>query len=198
MKHKTYNTLVISSHNAGKIAEMRALLRDFFSDIKSASELHLPEPEETGLTFSENALIKARAATRATGFIAVADDSGLVIPALSGEPGIYSARWAGPSKDFSSAIHRIERELKAKKATDFSASMVCALAICFPDGEEKVLEGEVVGRLIFPPRGTNGSGYDPIFMADGMTKTYGELSPALKNAINQRAVAFEKLKKSLQ
>ncbi|HSW94325.1 MAG TPA: non-canonical purine NTP pyrophosphatase [Gammaproteobacteria bacterium] len=191
MKHKTYHTLVIASHNTGKIAEIRALFRDFFADIKSASDLGLPEPEENGTTFRENALIKARAARAATGFISIADDSGLVIPALNGEPGIYSARWAGSSKDFSIIIDKIEKKLKEKNITDFSANMVCALAISFPNGDEKIFEGEIAGTLIFPKRGTNGSGFDPIFIADGMTETYGEIAAELKNAINPRAVAFQ-------
>jgi XTP/dITP diphosphohydrolase len=197
MKPEKSDTLVIASHNPGKITEIRDLLHPFFSDIKNASDFHLEEPEETGSTFRENALIKARAVTQGTGFTSIADDSGLVVSALDGEPGVYSARWAGPSKDFYAAINKIEKKLKEKNATDYSARFVCALALCFPDGKEKVVQGEITGTLTFPPRGTNGFGFDPIFIANGMMETYGEIAPELKNAINHRAVAFRKLKKSL-
>lgn len=197
MKLKKHDTLVIASHNKGKCDEIRKLLNEFPLDIKSISEFNLNEPEETGLTFADNALIKARAATHATGFASIADDSGLVVFALGDEPGIYSARWAGAAKDFSIGITRIEKKLHAIITTDYSAKFVCALALCLPNGEEKVFEGEVFGHLTFPPRGTNGFGYDPIFIADNMTETYGEIAPQLKDAINHRAIAFKQLKKFL-
>ena|SRR5579872_924763 len=195
MDIKKYDTWAIASHNKGKISEIRDLLNAFPFTVKSASEFNLNEPEETGSTFAENALIKARATTSETGYPSIADDSGLVVFALDGEPGIYSARWAGPSKNFSAGIFLIEKKLKEKKTIDFSAKFVCVLALCFPNGEEKIFEGEVFGTLTFPPRGKNGFGYDPIFIADGMTQTYGEIAPQLKNAINHRARAFKKLKK---
>ncbi len=198
MKNERDKTLIIASHNKGKITEIHRLLGAFFAEIKSADELGLPEPEESGVTFSENALIKARAAMLATGYTAIADDSGLVIPALNGEPGVYSARWAGSTKDFSTAIALIEKKLLAISASDFSAKFICALAVCFPNGEEKIAEGEVTGTLVFPACGKNGFGYDPIFVADGMTKTFGEISFELKEKINHRAAAFDKLAKYLK
>ena len=197
MPLKKYDTLVIASHNKGKCDEIRKLLSELPLNIKSISEFNLNEPEESGQTFSENALIKARAATHATGFASIADDSGLVVFALDGEPGIYSARWASPSKNFSIGIARIEKKLHEIKTTDFSAKFICALALCLPNGEEKVFEGDVLGTLTFPPRGSNGFGYDPIFIASNMEETYGEISPQLKEAINHRAIAFKQLKKSL-
>jgi len=197
MKFKKNDPLVIASHNKGKISEIREFLNDLPLHIKNASEFNINEPEETGNTFAENALIKARATTAATGFASIADDSGLVVFALDGEPGIYSARWAGPTKNFNIGITLIEKKLKAKAATDFSAKLVCTLALCSPDGEEEIFAGEVLGTLTFPPRGTNGFGYDPIFIPHNITQTYGEITAQLKNATNHRAKAFEKLKKSL-
>lgn len=194
MNFNKYSTWVIASHNPGKVSEIRNLLNEFSFTIKSANEFNLAEPEETGFTFAENALIKACATTSATGCPSIADDSGLVVSALGGEPGVYSARWAGPTKNFSEGIALIEQKLKAKNATDFSAKLVCALALCFPNAEKYVFEGEVSGKLIFPPRGKNGFGYDPIFILDGLTQTFGEMTPQLKNTINHRAEAFKKLK----
>jgi XTP/dITP diphosphohydrolase len=154
--------------------------------------LGLTDPEETGTTFSENALLKARAAATASGFTALADDSGLCVAALDGAPGIYSARWAGPDKDFAFAMARVERELNAKGVCNASAKFVCVLALATPSGETETFAGEVHGRLVFPPCGNNGFGYDPIFVADGMKETFGEIDPALKHAISHRARAFEK------
>ncbi len=193
MNLKKNDILVIASHNAGKISEIHHLLKDFSFHLKNSKELGLIEPDETGSTFQENALIKARAAASASGYASIADDSGLCVFALDGEPGIYSARWAGPSKDFHIGISTIETKLRAKKTTDYSAKFVCALALCFPNGEEKVVLGEVFGHLVFPPRGTRGFGYDPIFIPNDMTQTYGEISPELKETINHRAIAFKKL-----
>jgi XTP/dITP diphosphohydrolase len=158
------------------------------------AELGLTEPEETGTTFAENAVLKARAAAAASGFAALADDSGLSVTALGGAPGIYSARWAGPKKDFSFAMARVERELA--QVADRSAKFVCALALAQPSGEVEVFEGEVHGSLEFPPRGDKGFGYDPIFVAHGMRQTFGEIDPALKHSISHRAKAFEKFAKS--
>ncbi|MGB8365806.1 MAG: RdgB/HAM1 family non-canonical purine NTP pyrophosphatase [Rhizomicrobium sp.] len=189
-------TLIIASHNQGKVREIRELLAPFALAIKGADELGLPEPEETGATFVDNALLKAKAAAELSGHVALADDSGLAVAALDGAPGVYSARWAGPGKDFALAMARVERELKTKGARDFSAKFVCMLALARPDGETGLFEGEVHGHLVFPPRGVNGFGYDPIFVADGMTQTFGEIAPAAKHAISHRAQAFKKLVES--
>ena len=185
--------LVVASHNPGKIREIMALLSPLGFAVKGAGELGLPEPEETGATFAENAVLKARAAADATGLPALADDSGLVVLALNGAPGTYSARWAGPDKNFGSAIARVERELNEIGATDRSAKFVCALALAEPSGNVHIFEGEARGYLTFPPRGAKGFGYDPIFVADGMRETFGELDPVHKHAISHRARAFAKL-----
>jgi XTP/dITP diphosphohydrolase len=186
------SVLVVASHNQGKVREIRELLEPFGLVVKGAAELDLPEPEETGTSFAENAALKARAAAEASGMTALADDSGLSVDALGGAPGIHSARWAGPKKDFSAAMARVERELKEKDATDFSAKFVCALALAEPGAEPEVFEGEVHGRLVFPPRGQKGFGYDPIFIAQGMSETFGEIDPPLKHKISHRARAFAK------
>jgi XTP/dITP diphosphohydrolase len=190
--------LVVASHNAGKVREIKALLGPHGILPVSAADLHLPEPEETGLTFTANAELKARAAADASGHAALADDSGLSVAALDGAPGIYSARWAGPAKDFRVAMTRIHDELKARDATDFSAHFTCALSLALPShggkaGEMQTFLGEVHGRLVFPPRGDHGFGYDPIFIADGKDETFGEMEPHLKHAMSHRARAFEKL-----
>lgn len=187
--------LVVASHNPGKVREIKELLAPFGIETKGAAELNLPEPEETGSTFAENAALKARAAAKASGLPSLADDSGLAVTALGGAPGIYSARWAGEKKDFSAAMQRVERELQGKQ--DRSAKFVCALALAAPGGEMQIFEGEVHGQLVFPPRGNKGFGYDPIFIADGMNETFGEIDPALKHSISHRARAFEKLVNSL-
>jgi len=190
--------LLIESHNPGKVREIRELLAPFSFSVRGAAELGLPEPEETGQTFAENADLKARAAAEATGGLALADDSGLVVYALDGSPGIYSARWAGPEKDFVAAMARVGRELEEIRAEDHSAKFVCALALAEPGHEPEIFEGEVHGRLVFPPRGTRGFGYDPIFVAEGMDQTFGEMEPALKHSISHRARAFAKLKSHLE
>ena len=185
--------LVIASHNAGKVREIAELHEPFGFDVKSAAELNLPEPEETATTFAGNAALKARAAADASRMLALADDSGLAVAALDGAPGIYSARWAGPSKDFSLAMKKVETALAEKHAKDAAAKFVCALALAEPGKEPQIFEGEVHGQLVFPPRGTKGFGYDPIFVADGMDKTFGEIEPAQKHAMSHRARAFAKL-----
>lgn len=185
-------TLLVASHNRGKTREIGELLQPFGIIVRGAAELGLAEPEETGQTFAENAALKARAAATASGLLALADDSGLSVAALDGAPGIYSARWAGPDKDFRSAMARVERELKAMNTTDMSAKFVCALALASPAGEVELFEGEVHGQLVFPPRGSFGFGYDPIFVADGMNLTFGEIAPEQKHAISHRARAFAK------
>jgi XTP/dITP diphosphohydrolase len=183
--------LVIASHNPGKVREIAELLEPFSVAVVSAGDLGLPEPEETGATFAENAALKARAAAAASGLPALADDSGLVVPALDGAPGIYSARWAGPGKDFRIAMQRVETALAGK--ADRRAHFACALAVAWPDGHVEPFEGEVHGQLVWPPRGTRGFGYDPIFRADGHEATFGEMEPAAKHRISHRARAFRLL-----
>jgi XTP/dITP diphosphohydrolase len=195
---KPLSVVVIASHNAGKVREIRDLLMPLGLEVKIASALGLAEPEETGASFVENAALKACATRDATGLPALADDSGLVVAALDGAPGIHSARWAGPNKDFASAMDRVERELGAKPAKDLTATFVCALALAIPAGELKTFEGDVKGELRFPPRGNKGFGYDPIFVAEGMHESFGELEPAQKHAVSHRARAFAKLKAWLE
>ena len=191
-------TLVVASHNPGKVREILELLEPFDLRVMGAAELGLPEPDETGVTFAENAALKARAAAEASGFACLADDSGLAVSALGGAPGIYAARWAGPNKDFALAQARVERELKEKGAEDFSAKFVCALALARREEKIEIFEGEVSGHVVFPPRGSRGFGYDPIFVAEGMRETFGEMEPARKHAMSHRARAFEKLKRHLE
>jgi XTP/dITP diphosphohydrolase len=198
VKFERGTTLVVASHNQGKVREIKDLLAPFGIVTKGAAELGLPEPEETETTFAGNAALKARAAAKASGLPALADDSGLAVTALGGAPGIYSARWAGETKDFSFAMQRVERELKKKGAQDFSAKFVCALALAEPGKEPEIFEGEVHGRLLFPPRGTRGFGYDPIFVADGMSETFGEIEPTQKHAMSHRARAFARLVAALK
>ena len=193
MKLPRGSHLIVASHNQGKVREIKALLGPHGITPLSAADLGLPEPEETGATFIANAELKARAAADAGKHPALADDSGLWVDALGGNPGIYSARWAGPSKDFRIAMARVEKELLAKGATDFTARFVCALSIAMPQGEIKSFEGEVHGKLTFPARGTLGFGYDPIFIPDGWDQTFGEIDPQVKNDMSHRAKAFEKL-----
>jgi XTP/dITP diphosphohydrolase len=196
MKFHAGDTLVVASHNAGKVGEIRAFLMPFRLHVVGANELELTEPEETETTFAGNAALKARAAANQTGHIALADDSGLAVGALGGAPGIYSARWAGPAKDFALAMTRVEEELKRTRSNDKSAKFVCALALAAPHDSVEIFEGEVHGQLVFPPRGHHGFGYDPIFMADGMSQTFGEMEPSTKHAMSHRARAFERLVKS--
>lgn len=184
----------IASHNTGKIREIADLIAPFGLDARGADSLGLPEPEETEDSFTGNALLKARAGAEHSGLVALADDSGLAVTALDGAPGIYSARWAGEPRDFYAAMDKVRAELEAKGAQDYSARFVCALALAHPDGEARVYEGEVRGTLTFPPRGENGFGYDPIFIPDGHTLTFGEMDPAKKHAMSHRAHAFRLLK----
>lgn len=185
--------LVIASHNQGKVVEIRALLAPFAVSVLGAAELGLPEPEETGQTFAENAAIKAEAVTQQSGAIALADDSGLCVAALDGRPGIYSARWAGAEKDFRIAMSRIESELKSKATKDSRAWFVCALALAAPGQPTDIFEGRAFGSLTFPPRGSKGFGYDPIFVPEGYRQTFGEMDPDQKHAMSHRARAFSKL-----
>ena len=190
--------LVLATHNPGKVKEFQQLLAPYNVTIISAGDLGLPEPEETGSTFIENAKLKSLAAATAAKLPALADDSGMVVPALDGQPGIYSARWGGPDKNFAAATERVKRELVARGAAlDSPAYFICVLSLAQPDGSSMEFEGRMDGRLSFPPRGTNGFGYDPIFVADGETRTYGEMTMAEKNLTNHRAKAFTKFVKYL-
>ena len=186
----TDDRLVIASHNQGKVEEISALLMPFRIAALAAASLGIPEPEETGDSFEANAALKAVAAAQASGLPALADDSGLVVPALGGAPGIYSARWAGPTKDFRIAMERVHRELGEQ---DHSALFVAALALAWPDGNLDLFRGEVAGALVWPPRGERGFGYDPVFVPEGGRATFGEVEPAQKHRISHRARAFAKL-----
>jgi XTP/dITP diphosphohydrolase len=184
------NRLVIASHNPGKVEEIAALLAPFRVATVAAGSLGIPEPEETGDSFEANAALKARTAAAASNLPALADDSGLAVPALSGAPGIYSARWAGPEKDFARAMARVHGELADQ---DRTASFVAVLALAWPDGETELFRGEVAGVLIWPPRGDRGFGYDPMFVPHGGRLTFGEMDPAEKHQISHRARAFARL-----
>ena len=188
------STWAIASHNKGKIREIAELIEPFGLTAKGADSLGLPEPEETEDSFIGNALLKARAGAGHADLVALADDSGLEVKALGGAPGIYSARWAGEPRDFYAAMDRVRAELEAKGASDYAARFVCALALAHPGGETRVYEGEVRGTLVFPPRGENGFGYDPIFIPEGHDITFGEMEPAKKHAMSHRAHAFRLLK----
>ncbi len=185
--------LVIASHNVGKAREIAELLAPFGVEVISAAALNLPEPEETATTFIGNAELKARAAATAAALPALADDSGLVVHALDGAPGIHSARWAGPTKDFSIAMMRVQRELETKSAVDRRVHFIATLSLCWPDGHCESFEGRADGSLVWPPRGSKGFGYDPMFVPDGHDITFGEMEPAAKHAISHRADAFRKL-----
>lgn len=189
------STLVVASHNKGKVREIEELLAPLGFEIKGAAELGLPEPEESGASFTENALIKARSAARVSGLPSLSDDSGLCVSALDGAPGIYSARWAGEGKDFRIAMKRVEDEMNGNP--DRRAFFVCVLAMALPGGHEETFEGRVYGTLTFPPRGERGFGYDPIFIPEGHRFTFGEMDPAAKHAMSHRAKAFEKFSAAL-
>jgi XTP/dITP diphosphohydrolase len=189
---KRGDRLVVASHNPGKVREIAALIGPFGIEAVSAASVSLPEPQETGTSFAENALIKARASTQAAGLPALSDDSGLEVHALDGAPGIQSARWAGPTKDFAVAMEKIERALGESGRAERGANFTCALALALPDGNSYVFEGQVFGSLVWPPRGTRGFGYDPIFVPDGFVETFGEMEPEAKHAISHRARAFAK------
>jgi XTP/dITP diphosphohydrolase len=185
--------LVIASHNEGKVRELAELFAPFGVECISAKSLNLEEPEETGATFAENATLKAVAAAKASGMLALSDDSGLEVAALGGAPGLHAARWGGPDKDFGLAMQRVQRELEASGATDRRANFTCALALAAPDGAAQVFEGKVFGTLVWPPRGTKGFGYDPIFVPEGYNETFGEMERELKNRLSHRLRAFEQL-----
>ena len=198
--------LVVATHNPGKLREFRALLEPLDIQVLGAAELGIPEPEETGATFAANAELKASAASGASGLVALADDSGLEVRAIGNAPGIYSARWAGPQRDFAAAIRRVEAELAGQ--TDRRARFIAALALCGPENHAdqgtpgksdrqphtcEIFLGEVRGQLVFPARGDRGFGYDPIFVPDGHDFTFGEMEPEKKHAISHRASAFRQL-----
>jgi XTP/dITP diphosphohydrolase len=190
--------LVIASHNPGKVREFGDLLSPFGLVVISAGELGLPEPEETETTFTGNARLKARAAARAAKLPALSDDSGLEIEMLGGAPGIYSARWAGDDKNFQRAMQRVHDEI-AKTCGGWPdeapvANFTCALCMAWPDGTSEVFEGKVFGKLVWPPSGDNGFGYDPMFLPDGDIETFGEMEPGRKHAMSHRARAFELLR----
>jgi XTP/dITP diphosphohydrolase len=202
----TAGRMVLATHNAGKVREIAALLGPYGMDMVSAGELGLPEPEETGATFAENALLKARAAAEASGLPAIADDSGLCVAALGGQPGVYTADWAGVqsfegnaahptgSRDWYMAMGKVEGRLaELGPDVDRNGYFICTLAVAWPDGEEAVFEGRVHGAMTWPPRGTLGFGYDPVFVAEGYNRTFAEIDPAEKHAISHRADAFAKL-----
>tara|TARA_R110002020_G_scaffold25127_26_gene81873 strand:+ start:2589 stop:3230 length:642 start_codon:yes stop_codon:yes gene_type:complete len=200
----TEGALVVASHNAGKVREIRELLASFPIDVVAAADLGLPEPEETGTTFAANAILKAQAAVAASGKPALADDSGLAVDALDGDPGIYSARWAGPDKDFARAMRNVEEKLQAAGATTPAqrrGRFVAVLALAWPDGHVEVFPGEVAGTLVWPPRGDAGFGYDPMFLPDGFERTFGEMTaeekhgwrPGAETALSHRARAFKAL-----
>ena len=199
MKHKLLpGKLVIASHNAGKVREIRALLAPYGIEPVSAASLDLPEPDETGTTFAANALLKAVSSCDLSGIVALADDSGLCVEALGGEPGVYTANWAEPedggSRNWTMAMQKVEDRLQAL-GQDVSrrAHFVCTLALVWPDGSDALFEGRVDGTLVWPPRGERGFGYDPMFIPDGHTDTFGEMDPDAKHAISHRADAFAKL-----
>jgi len=190
-RHFDNEALVIASHNQGKVREIAELLEPFGIAVKSAGEIGLPEPEETGYTFVANATLKAKAAADGAGIPALADDSGLAIKALNGAPGIYSARWGGKHKNFDLAMNRVHRTMAGIK--DKTAHFVCALSLVWPDGHAECFEGKVYGAIVDPGRGDKGFGYDPIFKPDGDERTFGEMDPVEKHAISHRADAFRQL-----
>ena len=194
--------LVIATHNAGKLREIRELLAPHGIECVGAAELDLPEPEETGVTFVDNAELKARASADLSGLPALADDSGLAVDALHGRPGIHSARWAedeAGNRDFGRAMARVWSEVEAAgPEAGNDAHFVCALSLAWPDGTIESFEGKVHGTLVWPPRGANGFGYDAMFVANGDTRTFGELEPAEKHAVSHRAAAFARLVAALR
>ena len=201
-RRRLVGRLVAATHNSGKLAELRELLAPYGVEVVGSADLGLAEPEETGDSFAANAALKARAAARAAGLPALADDSGLCVAALGDAPGVHSARWAGEGRDFSAAMARVERELlRCGAPPPWRAHFVCALALAWPDGRVEVFDGRVDGRLVFPPRGTAGFGYDPIFIPDGHFRSFGEMTAREKHglpadgslALSHRARAFQKL-----
>ena len=188
--------LVLATHNDGKLAEMQTVLQGMVGEVISSKELKLTEPEETGTSFEANALLKARSACKESGLPALADDSGLCVNALNGDPGVYSARWAGPERDFDMAMGFLDTKLVGQE--DRSAYFICVLAFVTPDGKEELFEGRVDGALIWPPRGDKGFGYDPMFQPEGYQQSFAEMEKPEKQKISHRAKALEKLKTYMQ
>ena len=188
---------VIASHNAGKISEIAELIAPFGLRAIGAEEAGIDEPEETEDSFSGNALLKARAGAAASGRVSLADDSGLAVAALGGAPGVYSARWAGSPRDFNAAMARVHEELEAEGARDRSARFVCVLALAHPDGATATFEGAVDGQIVWPPRGDQGFGYDPVFQPEGQTRTFAQMDAAEKRTMSHRARAFAKMTESV-
>ncbi len=194
VRRLTPGPFVLATHNQGKVREIRALVEPFGIAPVSAGELGLPEPEETGITFVENATLKALASATATRLPALADDSGLCVDALGGAPGVVSADWAGQPRDFGRAMARVWREVGAAGVgAPMTARFVCALVIAWPDGHTQAYEGVCEGYTVWPPRGSRGFGYDPMFVAHGMEQTFGEIDPDLKHSVSHRADAWRKL-----
>ena len=193
----TEPSLVLASHNPGKLAELQALLASHDVAITASRALGLPEPEETGANFADNARLKAHAAAQASGLPALADDSGLEAYGLGGAPGVHSARWAGPERDFAKAMARVRDELSRRfgsfEAADRRAAFVAVLCLAWPDGHEELAEGRVAGELVDPPRGSGGFGYDPMFLPAGASRTFGEMTPADKQRLSHRARALRRL-----
>jgi XTP/dITP diphosphohydrolase len=188
---ETGGTLIVASHNQGKVREIRDLLAPFGITVQSAADLNLPEPEETEDSFIGNAKLKALAAAQSANLPALSDDSGLAVTALGGAPGIYSARWAGESKDFALAMERVHTELG--DTADRSAAFVCALCLAWPDGHSETFEGRVEGSIVWPMRGERGFGYDPVFVPDGHSVTFAEMDPSEKHSMSHRARAFAQM-----
>jgi XTP/dITP diphosphohydrolase len=189
--------LVLASHNPGKLAELAALLAPYRVSVASSGELGLPEPAETGATFAANARLKAHAAAQASGLPALADDSGLEVRGLGGAPGVHSARWAGPERDFGGAMARVRDELRARfgafERAERRAAFVAVLCLAWPDGHEELAEGRIEGELVDPPRGSGGFGYDPMFVPEGQGRTFGEMTAAEKQERSHRARALRRL-----
>ena len=189
--------LIIASHNQGKVSEIKDLLSRYEVDVSSSEDFGMKEPEENGDSFEENALIKASETAKFCGQIALSDDSGLCVDDLDGDPGIFSARWAGPKKDFLKASKDIEKKLIEIGSSNYSAYFICALAVCWPDGESRIFKGKINGNLNFPPKGNLGFGYDPIFIPRNYDITFGEMDPIIKHKISHRSVAFDLFSREL-
>ena len=189
--------LIIASHNQGKVSEIKDLLSRYEVDVSSSEDFGMKEPEEDGDSFEENALIKASETANFCGQIALSDDSGLCVDDLDGDPGIFSARWAGPKKDFLKASKDIEKKLIEIGSSNYSAYFICVLAVCWPDGESRIFKGKINGNLNFPPKGNLGFGYDPIFIPRNYDITFGEMDPIIKHKISHRSVAFDLFSREL-
>lgn len=189
--------LIIASHNQGKVSEIKDLLSRYEVDVSSSEDFGMKEPEENGDSFEENALIKASETAKFCGQIALSDDSGLCVDDLDGDPGIFSARWAGPKKDFLKASKDIEKKLIEIGSSNYSAYFICVLAVCWPDGESRIFKGKINGNLNFPPKGNLGFGYDPIFIPRNYDITFGEMDPIIKHKISHRSVAFDLFSREL-